>query len=95
MMAGLPIVCSDLPEMGRMVQDVDCGKVVDPEDARSISTALNALLEDNSLRDRCGRNAKAASKKNSWEQEEERLLSAYGAIQLHGAMSGQELSPIR
>jgi len=77
MMAGIPVICSDLPGMRKIVEENDIGRFVNPEDRAAISSALNALLDDDELRDYYGRNARNAAKKYSWESEAVKLLSVY------------------
>lgn len=87
MMAGIPVVCSDLPGMRKIVRENDIGKVVNPEDIASISSALTVLFGDDSLRERYGRNAKEASTKYTWEHEAVKLLSVYGLTQTSQGLS--------
>jgi glycosyltransferase involved in cell wall biosynthesis len=76
--AGIPVVVSDLPEMGALVRRRGIGWTADPGRPESVATALRAALagRDDDLRDRL---AEAAAELD-WGREKQRLLAAYEGL---------------
>jgi glycosyltransferase involved in cell wall biosynthesis len=79
-MAGLPVIASDLPEIGRIVRKYDLGLLVKPGNQRSLIDALNLLVSDVSLRCHCAEQARAASAELNWETQEEELVALYERV---------------
>jgi glycosyltransferase involved in cell wall biosynthesis len=79
-MAGLPVVASDLPEIGRIVRKYDLGLLVKPGEQRSLVDALNRLVSDASLRRHYARQARAASAELNWETQEDELVALYERV---------------
>ena len=81
LMAGIPIACGDLPEMGRVIKECDVGEVFDARNPRDIARAINKIINDEKRLERLKRNArKAALEKYSWEIEEKKLSAVYEEI---------------
>jgi glycosyltransferase involved in cell wall biosynthesis len=83
--AGVPVVVSDLPELGRLVRAYEIGWAVDPRDPASIAAGLSAAIDagaDAALRERLSR---AAGELN-WEREQRRLLELYERLQTSPAV---------
>lgn len=63
---------------GERTREVPGGIVVDREDAKSMVTALTQMVEDESLRRRCGEwNREKAVREHGWDASAERLLGVY------------------
>jgi glycosyltransferase involved in cell wall biosynthesis len=69
--AGLPVVVSDLPEVGAVVTGNRVGATCDPADPASIAAAIDRVTADPELR----RNVEAAAPRYTWEREAEKLLA--------------------
>jgi glycosyltransferase involved in cell wall biosynthesis len=83
LMAGLPVVASDLPEIRRVVTEGDppVGEFFDPRDPRSIAGAVQRLLADgDAYRRRRTEARRLALEKHNWRIEERRLLSLYDSL---------------
>ncbi len=80
MMAGIPTVASDFPEIGKIVKGEGTGLVVDPDDPDAIAKAVTRLLSDRGLYDELSANALSASKRHNWEEESKKLAQLYRAI---------------
>jgi glycosyltransferase involved in cell wall biosynthesis len=80
LMAGLPVIVSDFPEMRQIVEEYEVGIIVNPDDVEGIAAAVKRLISDRSLYQRLRRNALASAKKLSWEEQEERLLALYRGL---------------
>lgn len=66
MAVGLPIACSNRGPMPEILEDG--GLYFDPENSRSIATAVERLIIDAKLRERVTKCAKSLSKKYSWSR---------------------------
>lgn len=78
--AGLPVVVSDLPELGRLVRERGIGAVARPGDEADIARALSEVIEAagaDGLRDRVA----AASAELRWSRERERLQALYAELE--------------
>jgi glycosyltransferase involved in cell wall biosynthesis len=82
--ARLPIVATDLPEIARVVKHHNLGLLVPSADTKALSTALQRLVDDAALRETFSRNAEKASGELNWEEQEHALVSMYESI-LKGA----------
>jgi glycosyltransferase involved in cell wall biosynthesis len=81
MMLGKPIVVARNTNMDRMIQQADCGLVVEYGDVMGLEAALVRLSEDKGLQNRYARNARDAYLNSySWSKMEERLLSLYCSL---------------
>jgi glycosyltransferase involved in cell wall biosynthesis len=77
-MAGIPVVGSDSPEIGRIVIEEGIGETCDPIDPAALATAMATIL-GNPARYEAGL-AQAAERYN-WEVEEKKLTGLYGALE--------------
>jgi glycosyltransferase involved in cell wall biosynthesis len=80
--AGVPVVASDFPEMGRIVRETGAGTLCDPADLRSVAAAFGAIMalpEQERLELR-RRTRRAALERYNWETEALKLLQLYEAI---------------
>jgi glycosyltransferase involved in cell wall biosynthesis len=84
MVVGLPVVASDLPLQARVVQENDCGRVVEPLSPAAHAAAISDLLTNEDEARRLGENGRKAARENfTWEAEARRLHTLYtelGAI---------------
>lgn len=71
---GVAIVASDFPEMGKFIEEFECGWKVAPT-----ATALRSLLQTISAEDIIAKRARAASSNQfyGWDKEEKSLLAMY------------------
>lgn len=79
---GVPAVVSDFPEMGRFVDEYDCGWRVAP-DAQALRSIVQGLGAGELAVKRD--NARNASRLYCWQEEEKALLEMYRALGLSGA----------
>ncbi|MGN7944968.1 glycosyltransferase [Bacillus sp. 22446] len=80
-MAGVPVIACDFPEIKKVVSGENIGVVVDSHDPISIAAGVNKLVLNPELRHQCSENCHQARLKYNWEQEKKSLLKVYGQIQ--------------
>lgn len=72
--AGIAVIGSDSPEIGRIVAEEGVGEVSDPIDPKALAEAADTILSD---LDRYRTATKDAALKYNWAIEEQKLLSVY------------------
>jgi len=81
MYAGLPVVLSDFPGFKTIVEEANCGVVVDPLDCAEVAGAIEWLLDNPAEAEAMGRRGRqAVDDKYTWEAEEDKLISLYRRI---------------
>lgn len=80
-MAGVPVIACDFPEIKKVVSGENIGVVVDSHDPISIAAGVNKLVLNPELRHQYSENCHRARLKYNWEQEKKSLLKVYGQIQ--------------
>lgn len=79
LMAGLPVVGSDFPEVRRVLDEgaPAVGEVFDPEDHASIAAAVRSVLDEDGYEARRHEARRIALDRYCWHHEEVALLSCY------------------
>jgi glycosyltransferase involved in cell wall biosynthesis len=77
MNAGLPVVASDLPEIGRLVREADFGILVAEYSPKFLAEAIRNIWEDRSLYKQYSENALMNSSLYTWETQEKDLYDLY------------------
>jgi glycosyltransferase involved in cell wall biosynthesis len=72
--AGIAVIGSDSPEIGRIVKETGVGEVADPSDPESLANAARAILTD---LDRYKAATVPAAEKYNWGIEKQKLLELY------------------
>lgn len=80
MMAGLPVLASNFPEMQRVVDETAAGATADPADVDVIREQITALLEDPARRAASSRASLAAARRYNWEREADHLTNLYATL---------------
>ena len=75
--AGLPVIATDFPEIRRIVRAHDIGLLVPAGDDVQLQTALTRLLGAPALRRRYAGNTLIAARYLNWEQQEAELVGLY------------------
>lgn len=82
MIAGLPIVATDLPGM-KFIATEGCGILISPGDPASAASAIAKVINDAGLRTNLGGNGrKAAESEYNGESEDRKLLEFYDSLQI-------------
>lgn len=77
MMAHVPVISCDFPEIKKVVEETNTGLVVDSHNASEIANAVNQLVKDTSLRNQLSENTKQAKEIYNWNNEKLKLLEVY------------------
>lgn len=77
MMAGVPVVACDFPEIKRVIEGENTGICIDSHNPSAIADAVNRLLEDRELRNQLSENSIKASEIYNWEREKELFMNVY------------------
>lgn len=74
LMAGRPIVASDLPSLREVLENGENSLLVEPGDADAFKTAVKKILDDPKLAQKLAHNAKRTGTRYSWENRAENIL---------------------
>ena len=72
-----PVICSDLPEMHRLVDEYGIGLVCEPENVDDLAQCLERMRTDREFYNSCKQNLLRAKRELCWEREKTVLLDAY------------------
>lgn len=72
-MAGLPVLCSDLPQMKAIIEKYNVGESINIEDEENIFSTLDKWYENPSLLDFYKINCATAAKELNWQEEYKRV----------------------
>lgn len=78
--AGLPVVMSSLLEPRRILETWGVGQCFTPGDAHSLSTVLNRLLRNDTLRAELAENSRKAARTLTWQSQAQHLIALYKSI---------------
>lgn len=79
--AGLPVVASDFPQWRKIIEEHDCGLLVDEKSPAAVAAAVRRYTEDPELLERHSRNARrAAETVFNWTHEARILLAVYDRL---------------
>jgi glycosyltransferase involved in cell wall biosynthesis len=84
LMAGLPTIVSDFPELGRVVRDYDVGLTVDPANPENVAAAIQQMVDDAPSRMRWKSNTPKVGETFSWANASEEMTRAYGTLGIGG-----------
>ncbi|MFT2139694.1 glycosyltransferase [Staphylococcus sp. GDY8P145P] len=77
MMAHVPVISCNFPEIKKVVEETNTGLVVDSHNASEIANTVNQLVKDTSLRNQLSENTKQAKEIYNWNNEKSKLLEVY------------------
>lgn len=79
-MMEVPVVCSDLPEMRKIMNEVRAGLCIDTDDYENIVQAVNTLLEDKETYNKMKQNCADHKGKYTWDKEQEKFIEIYNQL---------------
>lgn len=74
LMAGRPIVASDLPSLNEILEDRNNALLVDPENPKEYLTALKTILDDQQLADELSCNAAKTGERYTWKRRAREIV---------------------
>jgi len=75
---GVPVITSDIGDLREIIEEYDCGLIVDETSPESVYQGLKRLVEDPSLRTRMAENGlRAIKERYNWDLMAQRLLKIY------------------
>ncbi len=77
LMAGIPVIGSDSPEIGRVVTETGAGEICDPVDPEAIAAAARKILADPTPYREA---ARRATDRYHWAVEADKLVAVYGEL---------------
>lgn len=81
LMAGIPILASDFPEMAAVIHEGPAGIVTDPSNSEAMVRALSQVAKDADLRATMGARAREmAETRYNWDSEKQRLIALYDGL---------------
>lgn len=80
LMAGLPVLASDLPEIRGVVMGFEVGTVVDPADRAALVKRIQQMVDDKQARQRWRANAPHVFETFNWESASQRFIQIYQAL---------------
>jgi len=79
-MAGLPVVASNFPEIRHVINTYDVGILSKPGDMTSLVAAIQQLVSNSEQRKKYSSNTLVAAKDLSWEEQQDKLLNLYNNV---------------
>jgi glycosyltransferase involved in cell wall biosynthesis len=93
MLAGLPVVASNLPRQGEIVQEARCGILVEPGQPQALADAIQWLLEHPAEAQAMGkRGREAVLQTYNWNSQARVLLDLYRRVTFHAGSSPAAVS---
>lgn len=83
LMAGVPVLTSNIPEVAQLVRDFNVGRIVEPCDPYHIARELNSIVADPDKWKKLSENCRKAVRRLQWAREEEKLLHVYSKLSSH------------
>lgn len=80
LMAGLPVLASDFPDMRAVIEESAAGLVANPNDPEEIRAQIQGFFADPARAPAYRQAALAAARRYNWEQEAPRLLAVYAGL---------------
>ena len=77
LMADVPVIASDLPEIRKVFNQYNVGELVNPDDPQSIAKAINKIVQDETMHASYVEGAKQAKHVYNWNNEKEKLYDVY------------------
>jgi glycosyltransferase involved in cell wall biosynthesis len=75
--AQIPVLCSDFPEMKKIIDETQTGLTVDSRNKNQIKEKISEMINNEDLRSAWKKNANIASQKYCWRNEQKILIQLY------------------
>src|SRR5699024_5375784 len=88
LMAHVPVIGSDLPEIKRVIEEEQVGLIVQEANTVQLNEAIQILINDDELRTTLKRNTESAKRKYNWENEKRILNNIYSEFYVLSCLIG-------
>jgi glycosyltransferase involved in cell wall biosynthesis len=78
--AGVPVLCSDLPEMQKIIKENNVGFIFSGSDERELAIKINQLIQNKETLNNINQNCIIQAKVLNWENEEKILMNLFNAL---------------
>lgn len=78
--ANIPVAASDLPELNKVINGYNIGRLFDPYDPKSIARVIDYIMSDKDRYSTMKENTKNAVNVFNWNVEARKLLECYGQL---------------
>ena len=78
--AGIPVIASRLPETGKILEEYECGLIIDSVTPGNIAEAIRSFRNDPGKRNMLRKNALYASSNLNWENESRKVVDLYTEV---------------
>lgn len=75
-----PLIVSDFPEMGKLINSYGIGLAADPGNVEEIAATIRRMKDDREFYAACKKNLKQAKEDLCWEKEKSALKQTYAAL---------------
>ncbi len=79
-LAGVPVIASNFPEMEKVIHKYEIGYTFDPEDPRGIARVIRKVFDNPQHYQKMKQNTINASSAYNWEKESKKLLEIYQTL---------------
>lgn len=80
LIAGLPIVATNLPEIRKVVEKHEVGLLLNGKDIQALATAVKTLVDNPDMRKVMAGNSDRAALELNWEEQENKLVELYNQL---------------
>jgi len=81
LLAGIPVIASDLPELGGIITEYNVGCTFDPNSPKDIARAAMEILESPEKRINYKKNTFSVASVYNWETESKKLIKIYRSLE--------------
>lgn len=82
MLAGIPVIASDFPLWRKIIEESNCGILVDPTNQKDLEKAITWVINHPKEAEAMGKNGqKAVLEKYNWNQEAKKLINLYKQLE--------------
>jgi glycosyltransferase involved in cell wall biosynthesis len=79
--AGIPVLASDLPEIKRIVERYEIGRICPDHDPVSLAKLMKEMLEDEQQRDHWKKQLPIAAEELNWDKEKKKFIEIFRNIE--------------
>lgn len=79
-MAHVPVIGSNLPEIERVIKEEEVGLIVEESNTRELQDAIQLLIDNEAVRKTCQKNTNIAKEKYNWNLEKKKFKKIYEKV---------------